>query len=260
MGCANAKAAGIPASGKTDIPLVVTDGSDRPNYINNPLPKVVINGGDVLDNDHDVKTTDAEDKTNGNTDPPGTETFLPPPSPPQEVEFLTPPEPPKDDDKEAVAHSAGETPVDDENHVIDDDYNNSADVNGRRTATDDNGNQLPPNDVTTPEADEPMPDAGNGVVADDPVGNDVDVMSGGVNDDVMPGNDVTTDVVSDAVDRISPGVVSDDPKGKSDAPADANEDDDTAPNDIFIGDGLDYDDSKKADRNHGVHEFIVQDA
>ncbi|KAH7976181.1 uncharacterized protein LOC119372435 [Rhipicephalus sanguineus] len=242
MGCANAKAAGIPSSGKTDYPLEVTDSSDGTNFISNQVPKVVINGGDVLDNEHHINGSadDAEDKANGNADIPGTETFLPPPETPQETEFLTPPDPPKDDkdDREAVADRAAETPVEDGNDAIDD-------------GGDDNGNRQPPNDVTT---DEPMPDAGDGVVTDD--ASEVGVV---VADDNA--NDVTPldDVAHDAVDRMGPDVVSDAPTG-NDLPRDLNEDNGIVPKDIFVDDGLDYD-SKKADRQSNAgHDLIVQDA
>ncbi|XP_050030904.1 uncharacterized protein [Dermacentor andersoni] len=251
MGCANAKAAGVPTSGKTDYPLEVTDGSDRTNLINNPVPKVVINGGDFLDNEHHVNgTADAEDKANGNTDPPGTETFLPPPDTPQEVEFLAPPDPPRDDkdDREAVADRTGDTPLDDGNHVTDND-----------NAADDNGNRLPPNGLTREDT---MPDAVDGVVTDDASEVGVVVADDNAND-VTPGNDVTTDggsdVVRDAGDRTSPDVTSDAPNGENDAPRDLIENSDIAPNDIFVDDGLDLD-TKKADRKNSAHDFIVRDA
>lgn len=165
------------------------------------------------------------------------------------MEFLTPPDPPKDDkdDREAVADRTGETPLDNGNHVTDDDGDNAAD---------DNGNRLPPTGLTT---DEPMPDAGDGVVTEDA---GVVVADDNAND-VTPITDVPTDggsdVVRDAGDRTSPDVISDAPRGENDAPRDLIEDNDIAPNDIFVDDGLDLD-SKKADRKNSGHELIVQDA
>ncbi|XP_075728855.1 uncharacterized protein LOC142771262 [Rhipicephalus microplus] len=246
MGCANAKAAGMPSSGKTDYPLEVTDGSDGTNFINQ-VPKVVINGGDVLDNGHHVNggADDTEDKANGNADIPGTETFLPPPETPQETEFLTPPDPPKDDkdDREAMADRVAETPVDDVNNVDDDAVDNGAD---------DNGNRLPHSDVATNEL---TPDAENGVVTDDAGAVDVVVADNNAND-ITPLNDVA----NDAGNRTRPDVVSDGPNEKNDSPRVLNEDNGIVPNDIFVDDDLDYD-SKKADRQSNAgHDLIVQDA
>ncbi|XP_077547229.1 uncharacterized protein LOC144159539 [Haemaphysalis longicornis] len=261
MGCANAKAAGVPVTGNGDLPLEVTDGSDRANY---PLPKVVINGSDFLDNDHHVKATDAEDKVNGNIDPPESETFLPPPEAPQEAEFLAPPEPPQDDDKVAVADRVGETPIDDGNDVIDDIINSVIDDN--QGTADDNGNQVPPSDATTQDQneDEPMPEAGEGSIADHAAGNDAEVkVEDNADDDIRPEGDVVTDletgVIADADDRISAGDGSDHTKDMNDAPRDIIGDNDTLPNDIFVDDGFDYN-KKKVDRNNDVNELFVQDA
>ncbi|KAL1420411.1 hypothetical protein MTO96_024237 [Rhipicephalus appendiculatus] len=178
MGCANAKAAGIPSSGKTDYPLEVTDGSDGTNFINNQVPKVVINGGDVLDNGHHVNggAEDAEDKANGNA---GNRVPDASRSPPKDDK----------DDREAVADRAAETPVENGNDVSDDGGDNGADDNG----ADDNGNRLPQNDVAT---DEPMPDAGNrtipDVVSDAPNGNNDSPRDLNEDNDIAP-NDIFVD-------------------------------------------------------------------